>query len=928
MKTASVFVWLVCAVQFAVAQGFYRVHSPNGSDVWAVGKQGAIWHSLDGGLTWSAVQQGTQSFRGVTTRGTLVWIVGDGGTAYRSTNAGGSWSAMPTGSVQGFRAVAFPTGTHGWIAGEFGTILKTTDGGLSWAAQQSGTLEHVNALAFADVMQGYAACESGTLLKTTDGGATWNPTGGAGWQARLTAVAVRGQTVMVTGLDAFCAKSTNGGASWTLLNFNTDSRSDVNGVFMLDEQRAFFIGGGGYIRRSTNAGATFTWAMHPLHAPVSDVFFYDSLRAWVCSEKFNVVLRTTDGGTTWLLPQGTTVNVTWQQKLSAGGAIGMGMAINPWDKNKIYVALGRFIYMSADRGETWVQTSTIAPTSGSTHSFYISPKDTNVYVAAFTGGGDHIRQSKDRGRTWITTISRAFSAFGMPLEMDGSHPDTLYFAPEDGHVYRSTDFGSNWTDLGPKGFTSPCDIAVVRDSANIVYVGDSGPSRISRSTDGGQTWSLIYNGSSSEIPTIAVSSLYNHVGYATSWGSGGVQKTVNYGAGWTQATSTGSAWGVDIAKDDPNVVMFGVYGGGQSYLSTNAGSTFTSAALSGSNYGILAYDRATFIAEQSGGMYKLAITYIVPTNNQQTVGLIAPNGGESWNYGSVRNITWVASNFTDVRIEYRTSPTSAWQTIAASVPAAAGFYAWTIPNDPTTQARVRISDASDGTPSDTSDGPFSITVPSIALTPTSLAFGDVRVNQTRRDTVRISNSGTAPLVVSSATTQTSYFAAGRTSFTIPPGTSDTLGVTFMPTAVQNYADTLRLATNTPSGVVSIPLSGTGIPPTSVGQPFTLPTSYVLEQNFPNPFNPSTTIRYGLPQESVVRLSVFNALGQEVVQLVNGVQEAGWHVVEFSSSRIGKEVASGVYYYRLSAALTDRGDLVQKNGHARDFVKTMKLVLIK
>ncbi len=923
MKTASALVGLVCVAQIGVAQGFFSVHSPNGLDVWAVGKQGAIWHSTDAGVTWQAVQQGPQSFRSVATRGAFVWIVGDGGTAYRSSNAGASWSALPTGSTQGFRAVEFPTDTYGWIAGESGSILKTTDGGLSWTVQQSGTVEHLNALAFSDSLLGYAAGERGTLLKTTNGGATWSAVAGTGWQSHLTAVAVRGQTVMVTGHNAFCARSSNGGVAWTLLNFNTDSKSDVNGVFMLDERRSFFIGGGGYIRRSNDGGATFTWAMHPLHAPVSDVFFFDTLRGWVCSEKFNVVMRTTDGGTTWLLPQGTSVNVAWQQKLSTSGAIGMGMVINPWDKNKLYVALGRFIYMSTDRGETWVQTSTISPTSGSTHSFYISPKDTNVYVAAFTGGGDHIRQSKDRGRTWITTISRAFSAFGMPLEMDGSHPDTLYFAPEDGHIYRSTDFGSNWTDLGPKGFTSPCDIAVVRDSASIIYVGDSGPSRISRSTDAGQSWTLIYNGTSSEIPTIAVSSLHNHVGYATSWGSGGVQKTMNYGATWSQATGTGSAWGVDIAKDDPNVVMFGVYGGGQSYLSTNAGATFTSATLSGSNYGILAYDRATFIAEQSGGMYKLSFIYTVPTSNQQTVGVISPNGGESWHYGSVRNITWVASNFPNVKIEYKTSPTSAWQTIAASVPSAAGSYAWTIPNDPTTQARVRISDAADGTPSDTSDGMFSLTVPAIALTPAALAFGEVRLNTMRRDTVRITNSGTAPLVISSATTQTAFFVAGRTSFTVLPGMSDTLGVTFTPTAVQGYVDTLRLSTNTPSGVVSVALTGTGIPATSVGQPYSAPTSYVLEQNFPNPFsatggsasggNASTRIRYGLPKESYVRLTIFNALGQEVARLVNAVEEAGWHTVEFSPARVGKEVASGVYYYRL---------------HADDVVKTMKFVLIK
>ena len=596
----------------------------------------------------------------------------------------------------------------------------------------------------------------------------------------------------------------------------------------------------------------------------------------------------------------------------------------------------------------------------------------------------------------------------MPLEMDGSHPDTLYFAPEDEHIYRSTDFGATWNDLGPKGFTSPCDLAVVRDSANILYLGDSGPSRISRSTDGGQTWSLIHNGSSSEIPTIAISSLHNNIAYATSWGSGGVQKTVTYGASWSQATSTGSAWGVDIAKDDPHVVMFGVYGGGQSYLSTNAGLTFSPATLSGSNYGILAYDRSTFIAEQSGGMFKLNITYMVSTNNQQTAALLSPNGGENWTYGSVRSIIWATGNINNLKIEYKTSPTALWHTIAASVPASSGSYAWTIQNAPSTQARVRISDALDGTPSDSSDGTFTISVPFIALAPAAISFGNVSVHQTRRDTLRITNNGTAALVISSATTGTPNFVAGRTSFTVPPGTSDTLGVNFTPTAVQAYRDTLQLVTNSPSGIVHVPLSGNGtqtaaitvvspnggqrwrvgsvqnimwsavlvdsvalqyrvlpattwnliasgvpaspssyawtipntpaeevlvrivatatgsvqdesdapfaiIPATTVQSDRGLPPTYVLLQNYPNPFNPSTTIQYGLPKQSNVSLRVFNALGQEVAQLVSAVQPAGWHSVEFSSARSDRELSSGIDYYRFQAD---------------DVVKTMKFVLIK
>jgi hypothetical protein len=76
----------------------------------------------------------------------------------------------------------------------------------------------------------------------------------------------------------------------------------------------------------------------------------------------------------------------------------------------------------------------------------------------------------------------------------------------------------------------------------------------------------------------------------------------------------------------------------------------------------------------------------------------------------------------------------------------------------------------------------------------------------------------------------------------------------------------------------------------------IPQSYELGQNFPNPFNPSTVIGYQLPVSGPVRLVVFNALGQEVATLVNGVEEAGYKSVSWNAGN----VPSGVYYYRLTA----------------------------
>jgi uncharacterized protein (TIGR02145 family) len=77
---------------------------------------------------------------------------------------------------------------------------------------------------------------------------------------------------------------------------------------------------------------------------------------------------------------------------------------------------------------------------------------------------------------------------------------------------------------------------------------------------------------------------------------------------------------------------------------------------------------------------------------------------------------------------------------------------------------------------------------------------------------------------------------------------------------------------------------------------TLPAEYLLEQNFPNPFNPATAIRYALPEAGQVRLEVFTAAGQRVAVLAEGERAAGWHSATFE----GGSLASGVYIYRLQA----------------------------
>lgn len=93
-----------------------------------------------------------------------------------------------------------------------------------------------------------------------------------------------------------------------------------------------------------------------------------------------------------------------------------------------------------------------------------------------------------------------------------------------------------------------------------------------------------------------------------------------------------------------------------------------------------------------------------------------------------------------------------------------------------------------------------------------------------------------------------------------------------------------------------------------------PKTFEVHGNYPNPFNPTTTISYSLPQTMEVQLTIYNILGQKVVTLVNSEQEAGMQNVTWDASR----VASGTYLYRMVAEAAD----------GRRFITERKMVLIK
>jgi hypothetical protein len=121
----------------------------------------------------------------------------------------------------------------------------------------------------------------------------------------------------------------------------------------------------------------------------------------------------------------------------------------------------------------------------------------------------------------------------------------------------------------------------------------------------------------------------------------------------------------------------------------------------------------------------------------------------------------------------------------------------------------------------------------------------------------------------------------------------------------NYAEYYVQAVNT-LGVASLESNHAQIPilcytcegpppPTEKTATAPMPREFTMSKNYPNPFNPITTIKYALPEESFVSMRVFNTLGEEVSELVDAWQEANWYEIRWNAGN----APSGVYYLRMS-----------------------------
>lgn len=342
-----------------------------------------------------------------------------------------------------------------------------------------------------------------------------------------------------------------------------------------------------------------------------------------------------------------------------------------------------------------------------------------------------------------------------------------------------------------------------------------------------------------------------------------------------------------------------------------------------------------------------------------SLGLISPNGGETFRAGYPHSIRWLETQVDSVKLEYTSDNGATWNLIYPNVNANSGTYQWMVPNINSSECRVRLSNTANPSLYVVSDtlftiAPFQISLtcgefnqsPPVPLPIQNWPFGRFNFNAettgSMLKSVKITLSGTYTGLSGDAPFRLYIGSSYDFSSATPIGTDrvsvnevlyfDSLNIP-LPAGETFFWITADVAIGaggwirgTISGSPDITVSGNQALYATYGyldggSYYYLPVEvdfnpvymFALEQNYPNPFNPVTTIIYSIPTDiesnSIASLRIYDLLGNEVALLVNEEKQPGRYEIKFDASNL----SSGVYFYRL---------------HAGTFTGTKKLILIK
>jgi photosystem II stability/assembly factor-like uncharacterized protein len=480
---------------------YLSIHFRDSLNGWAVGAQGAIIYSTDGGNKWMAINSPvTNNLLNVKNFNNQVIVAGGfNGTIIRSADGGQSWSLIQTGGVGNLWETEVINDSTAFMCGTNSSLLKTTNYGITWLPINTGINLNYWSLDFINQDIGFISCDSGKVLKTTDGGYTWilmntgftkhlyrikalsemhivaggqgtiyTFNGGITWNSSVNggpidAMAFINDSVgFVVGYSSpnFIDKTTDGGQSWL-----TYSANDIGsyGLMFVDEAIGFNAGSDIVIKKTTDTGAT--WVQKIIKDDFTNVWSISEHIAFAVGE---VVYKTIDGGWTW--------NSTF-----------------PYDPENIGLASVFFIdsltgfvgtnnlvrvYKTTDAGETWIRKN-VTGVNVLNESIYDIFFINNSLGFASTGGGAVIKTT-DGGENWFATTN---SVYGVAIQfLDSLNGFTL-----SGWLNKTTDGGNSWVQILYPHINNPTDLFFLNDQKGWILSID----QLVITTDGGSNWTQI-----------------------------------------------------------------------------------------------------------------------------------------------------------------------------------------------------------------------------------------------------------------------------------------------------------------------------------------------------------------------------------------------------------------------------------------------------
>lgn len=493
----------------------------------AVGEQGTIVRTEDGGATWhlmrSSAARDLHSLTQTST-GRLV-AVGTGGGVQTSDDQGVSWSPHDVDLPIELFAVAFPDARTGVAVGAQGIIFRTLDGGDNWTRVQStATPTSLYGVAFVDSQTLVAVGGQRAIVRSVDAGETWSAVATpAGEQALDDVTFIDSRRGFALGrATGFITE--NGGASWTEISSPCAVDEECNAAAAPADGTAYAIGQTGLIARSRTAGAQ--WSVMSAGRAFRGMAFADARDGAVVGRD-GTILITRDAGATWAPRQsGVSAALSAVDFASANDGVAVGSkgtvlltrdrgeswSIRPFEPrvdlvdvdftdalHGLAVTASRTVSRTDDAGMTWSAPQDWNSNPNDVAVASVLPLPRRNITARFP-----VARGNQRAEATVTMPSALYldgSAGQMlqTLQIDPSLPwgkisaaafnDALLgiAVGKKGTVLRSEDNGAHWQ---PASLATPLDLLAVRftDSTRAVALAAE---RIFTTDDAGKTWSPV-----------------------------------------------------------------------------------------------------------------------------------------------------------------------------------------------------------------------------------------------------------------------------------------------------------------------------------------------------------------------------------------------------------------------------------------------------